>query len=661
MRTPSPGTPRTRRPSLLRAVALLVVPALALPLAACTGPEIPPAQAAADDLLRGLQTGALDGLDFHRGFTGDPQQQATEVLEPLLAASGAEHPDVTITQVVTETEGDDAGKQATATLQWTWPLAPEAEWTYLTRAELVFVEPEEGSDEPGAWSIAWNPAILVPDLQPEERVTVASVAPARADILDGTGEPLVTNRAVWRLGIDKTHVPESEWEASALALAELVIAGGIAVDAPGYAAKVASAGPKAYVELVTVRQEDPQVDVEAARMTPGVGVIAAELALAPTPTFARPILGRAGEATAEIIEASEGRVKKGDVTGLSGLQKQYDAQLAGSPGITVTVAVPDSDAAPREVFTKEAVNGTPLATTFDVGLQERAESLLADVEPAAAIVAIRPSTGEVLAAASGPGSQGLDTALLGKYAPGSTFKVVDALGFGRHGITPDTTVPCTPTINVNGRDFQNVPEYEAQYLGDIPLRTAIAHSCNTAMISQHDVVSQQDLVTAAQDLGLGVETPVGAPVFYGNVPADATPAQHAATLIGQDRIEASPFTMARIAASVAAGKRVDPVLVRPETPAEPKEVPESALTAAEAETLRSLMGGVVENGSARLLQDVPGIVGAKTGTAQFGDGTQQHTWMIAIAGDLAVAVFVEVGERGSTTSGPIMHAFLTGR
>jgi cell division protein FtsI/penicillin-binding protein 2 len=149
-------------------------------------------------------------------------------------------------------------------------------------------------------------------------------------------------------------------------------------------------------------------------------------------------------------------------------------------------------------------------------------------------------------------------------------------------------------------------------------------------------------------------------VFYGNVPADATPAQHAATLIGQDRIEVSPFTMARVAASVAAGKRVDPVLVRPETPAEPGEVPASALTADEAATLRTLMGGVVENGSAGILRDVPGIVGAKTGTAQFGDGSQQHTWMIAIAGDLAVAVFVEVGERGSTTSGPIMHAFLTG-
>jgi len=136
--------------------------------------------------------------------------------------------------------------------------------------------------------------------------------------------------------------------------------------------------------------------------------------------------------------------------------------------------------------------------------------------------------------------------------------------------------------------------------------------------------------------------------------------------------------MARVAASVAAGKRVDPVLVRPAEPvaapaveaspaAEPsassssdEEAPASNLTAEEAATLRSLMAGVVQTGSAKDLRDVPGIVGAKTGTAQFGDGSQQHTWMIAIAGDLAVAVFVEVGERGSTTSGPLMKAFLQG-
>ena len=73
------------------------------------------------------------------------------------------------------------------------------------------------------------------------------------------------------------------------------------------------------------------------------------------------------------------------------------------------------------------------------------------------------------------------------------------------------------------------------------------------------------------------------------------------------------------------------------------------------------MRGVVTEGGATFLQDVPGDeVAAKTGTAQFGDAgnLQNHVWMIAIQGDLAVAVFVDVGEYGSTTAGPLLEQFL---
>ena len=51
-------------------------------------------------------------------------------------------------------------------------------------------------------------------------------------------------------------------------------------------------------------------------------------------------------------------------------------------------------------------------------------------------MAIRPSTGELVAVASGPGSKGYNTATFGRYAPGSTFKVVSALALLRAGVTP---------------------------------------------------------------------------------------------------------------------------------------------------------------------------------------------------------------------------------
>ena len=52
---------------------------------------------------------------------------------------------------------------------------------------------------------------------------------------------------------------------------------------------------------------------------------------------------------------------------------------------------------------------------------------------------------------------------------------------------------------------------------------------------------------------------------------------------------------------------------------------------------------------------------AKTGTAEYvadGGGTRLHAWMIAAQGDLAVAVFVEDGQSGSATAGPLLESFL---
>ena len=74
-----------------------------------------------------------------------------------------------------------------------------------------------------------------------------------------------------------------------------------------------------------------------------------------------------------------------------------------------------------------------------------------------------------------------------------------------------------------------------------------------------------------------------------------------------------------------------------------------------------MMRAVVERGSGSVLADVPGgPVIAKTGTAEFGDKPPlpTHAWMIAGRGDLAVAVFVERGESGSGTAGPILEQFL---
>jgi cell division protein FtsI/penicillin-binding protein 2 len=568
-------------------------------------------------------------------------------------------PKVTVVSTTVDEKDEDA---ATATLGYTWDVdESDADWTYQTHARLT-------RDDQDVWHVAWAPTLLAPDLATGEVLTVKRTRADRANVLGADGAVIVEPRTVHRLGIDKTRIAAPDQDGAARAFA-----GALGLDADAYAAKVAAAGEKAFVDAVTVRDGDPSYDVATLAAMPGVNDVVGTLPLAPSRRFARPILGAVGDATAEIVEKSDGAVAAGDLAGLSGLQRQYDAQLRGLPGLTITAAQADGSA-PRQLYDVQPTPGTPLTTTLDVGLQNAAEDVLAGVGPASAIVAIRPSTGDVLAAASGAGGEGMSTATLGQFAPGSTFKVISALALLRSGLTPDSDVTCPATVSVDGRSFANFPEYPTDKLGTIPLRTAFANSCNTAFISARDSANQDALIDAAGSLGLDSHAALGFPAFLGDVPGDSDGTDHAASMIGQGRVLASPLGMATVAASVAHGSTVVPRLVVPvegaATPepsddqtATPTETPRAAvpLTAAEAATLHDLMRGVVTDGGAAFLQDVPGEpVAAKTGTAQFGDAAnlQNHVWMIAIQGDLAVAVFVDVGDYGSTTAGPLLEQFL---
>lgn len=637
--------------------ALVAAVGLTLALASCSA-DPPGPQKASEALAAALQSGK---------FTSAPLTSAdatTAATQWATAYEGLDpwKPKVELESATVDEKDEDS---AIALMRFTWDVDDsDQDWVYETHAKLT-----RGGD--GAWQATWSAALLAPDLGPAEVLQVKRTPAERAEVLGAGGVAIIEPRPVNRLGVDKTFVTDAAGQDAAAR----ALAGALGMNPDEYAARVAAAGPKAFVEAIVVRDGDPQYDVAALRAIPGVRAVADAIPLAPSRAFARPILGSVGDATAEIVEKSDGAVAAGDLAGLSGLERQYDAQLRGFPGLTIEASSADG-AAIRELYSHEPVPGTPLQTTLDIGLQQAAENVLVGVGPASAVVAIRPSTGDVLAAASGAGGQGMSTSTLGQFAPGSTFKVASALALLRSGLTPDSPVTCPETVTVDGRSFENFPGYPSDKLGDIPLRTAFANSCNTAFIGARDSATQDALIDAAGSLGLVPDASLGFPAFLGAVPGDSDGTDHAASMIGQGRILASPLGMATVAASVAKGSTVVPRLVvlpdgasapepsdteEPSNEATPSDRPHVPLTADEAATLKSLMRGVVTEGGATFLQDVPGgEVSAKTGTAQFGeaDNLQNHVWMIAIEGDLAVAVFVDVGDYGSTTAGPLLKSFL---
>jgi cell division protein FtsI/penicillin-binding protein 2 len=614
---------RTLHIAALTCVAIMMLPACS------SGADQEAAQGLASDLATALTTGQLGAVPVQGGDQED--------LDTIVA--GMDDTPAMVTVDTVDVEGDSA----TATLAWQWET-PSQPWRYTTTAQLQKVD--------GQWAVQWTPTLVEPSLTGDESLDATTQRPLRGDILGAGDEPLVTLRPVMRLGIDKTRVSAEQAPESARDLAEL-----LDIDTEAYVKAVSQAGPKAFVEALVVRDEDTRgISQSAVEEITGAVGLAGERPLAPTRDFATEILGRVGPATAEIVEKSGGTIRPGDQVGLSGLQARYDETLAGTPGVVVTAGADDQE---RPLFTTDVVDGRPLRTTLDERLQQEAEDALDGVGPASALVALRPSTGEILAAASGAGSDGYNTSTFGQYPPGSTMKVVTALALMRAGVQPSDRVPCTSTIVVDGKAFTNYDDYPAAGIGDIPLRSAVANSCNTALISQHEKLTGDDLTEAAASMGLGVDHDLGFPAYLGQVPTPASETEKAASLIGQGKVLASPMAMAAVAASVAEGRAVVPQLL-PDQEA-PVVEPGQPLTEEEADSLRDMMRAAVTEGTGGFLGDVPGApVGAKTGTAEFGTGDppDTHAWMIATQGDLAVAVFVEEGKSGSQTAGPILERFL---
>jgi cell division protein FtsI/penicillin-binding protein 2 len=618
--------------------ARLFLPALVVALAATacgsgsSGPD--PAPAAAS-LAQGLTSGDLSSVSF----AGTTAAVADKEYGAAVAGLGSVTPQVTVAGV--KKDGDSA---ATATLSWSWPLGTG--WTYQSTAPMKLVGQ--------SWQVTWSPTVVEPQLDGTTTLDATTVEAKRGDILGPGGVGLVTDRPVVRFGVDRTKVGPAAALDAARRLAQLV-----GIDVASYVKEVKASGPKAFILAITYRQEEvPSSVTRAYTHIKGVDALAGQLPLGLTKDFAAPILGTVGPVTADMIKQNPGVYQVGDVAGLSGLEARYDEQLRGKPGVQVDAVA--SDGKRHTLFKTAPVDGTPLRLTMVPRLQMLAEHILSTVGPASAIVAIRPSTGAILAVANGPGTNGYNDATYGRFAPGSTFKTVGSLALIKQGVTPSTTVSCPTSVNVNGKVFTNDSFYPPSANGEISLATALANSCNTAYINERTQLGTHDLVDAAATLGMGVDHDLGFPAYFGNVVPPVSETDKAADMIGQGQILASPMTMATVLASVVAGHTVVPQLI---TSVDPAATSSTALTAQQDATLKTLLRGVVTGGTGLGLKDVPGLpVIAKTGTAEFDRNGRRltHAWMIGAQGDLAVCAFVDVGTTGAGTAGPLLEAFLRG-
>lgn len=633
-----------RLPLVLACLLSLVV------TTACSAPEPPEPDPYAEQVADALETGEpLPGWD-------DAALLGPE--GPLGGLADVPHT-VDVVSVGPVQESQDGPNTAQVVLEWSWQVGQEQTWDYQRPVQLELIEASE--DDPARWTSTPDASWLGEGVGPKGDLSVRTTPAQRGDITDADGTPIVTARPVLRLGLDKTRLEggtEAQIRDAAAEVAEVV-----GVDPTSFGDQAVAAGPSAFVEGYSVRETDPGVDLDALTQTTAGLAVPAELPLGPTRSWAAAILGRSGPATAEIVEDSDGQIQAGDTVGLSGLQRSLDPALRGQRGVSVGQTV---EGGPEGTLFEVAPKpGGPVRLSLVTAQQNRAElALEAETERAAALVALRPSDGHVLAAASSLGADGANVAMTAQVPPGSTFKMVTALALLRAGLTPDSPVQCPATITVDGFEIGNFPDYPSGSTGTIPLREAIAQSCNTAMVSSRDQISPAALAQAATALGVEGPAPQTWEAFLGSVPTDGSGTAYAASLFGQGEVLMSPLAVATTVASVQAGRTTAPVLVLgPDAVADaPEPSPARPLTETEAAQLRELMAGVVTDGGAQgVLGDLPGApVIAKTGSAEVGtgEGTSVDSWVVAAQGDLVVAVWVQGGGYGAQTAGPIVRDFL---
>ncbi len=335
---------------------------------------------------------------------------------------------------------------------------------------------------------------------------------------------------------------------------------------------------------------------------------------------------------------------------MDGLRSTYGKSAGGRPGLELR-------AAPGGAVLLSVPEGAPgkVRTTIDARVQKAAEREVR-LRSGASLVVLKPSTGEILAVANSR-TDGPNTALEGRLAPGSTMKMITAsLLLEKKLASPDQPHPCPKNASYGGWKFHNVDDFDI--VGGT-FRSSFAASCNTAFITQAGRISDDALSRQARDVfGIGEHWSVGVDTFAGSVPVQHA-ASKAASMIGQGEVRMNPLTMASVVATARTGQFRQPYLVAPDVDHRTLATAHRTLDPAAHAQLRDLLHTTATAGSASgSMAGLSGDIGAKTGSAEVIGQKKPNGWFAAWHDDLAAAAVMRRGGRGGESSGPLVAAVL---
>ncbi len=433
-----------------------------------------------------------------------------------------------------------------------------------------------------------------------------------------------------------------------------------------------------------------------------------------TKPIAAHMLGYVGEVNKRNIE-NDNYYSQGDYIGITGLERAYEKELRGTKGanfLLVDVHNRQKGAYNNGQNDTTAILGNNLVTTIDIDLQEYCEKLMQNKR--GSVVAIEPSTGEILCFYSGPSfDPGLlvgrersknynillqdeykpltNRAISAAYSPGSTFKMLNGLiAMQESVITEQTAFQCSGP--------GSTPIRCTHYHGSpVKIKEAVKESCNPffwnafrASMNKLDNTDDSYNLWRNYAMQFGLGKKLGNEFFgqsTGNIPSVESYNKiygkggwNSMTIrslaIGQGEIILTPLQMANYASVLAnRGYYIDPHFVKRITNQEGKDSEttfkrfDCDINKEHFEPIIEGMQMVVERAAGRYRIPIDSIaVCGKTGTIQNSSGGSDHSAFIAFAPrenpKIAIAVFIENGVWGSRYAAPIatliMEKYLNG-
>ena len=419
------------------------------------------------------------------------------------------------------------------------------------------------------------------------------------------------------------------------------------------------------------------------------------------------LLGNLGEVSENDIKRSEGEYRAGDYIGKSGLERAYEQYLRGDDGVNVLER--DAHGAIKGsymdgMYDTLPVPGLRITSTIDARLQAFAEELMEG--KVGAVVAIEPSTGEILVMASSPtfdpddmvGRQRgnnymkmlgdkyrpmFNRAVQSRYPPGSTFKLVQGLiGLQEGTLRPENAYPCNM-----GYHWGNVKMGCHAHPSPLDLRAAVAQSCNAYFCYVfRNIIENRKFGSVKEGLDVWVDY-VKSFGFGRKLDSDFLDEQEGyvptserydrvyrgswnghtvlSLSIGQGELGCTPLQMANLAAIVAnRGYYYIPHIVKAIEGQDSidRRFYERQYTKVEAKHFEPIVEGMwrgvnIPGAGTSSRAYLPGWdVCGKTGTAQNPNGTDHSTFLSFAPKDnpkIAISVYVEHGGFGASAALPI--------